>query len=186
VTYVWMDEASAFGRIVGTVEHNVVGGENVWVMDTVTRTLTDYPYRFLRSGRGYGKVYAQRRAIRELHQRNPLQSALNAPSHPVDPEKIRWRCRRPSAPAYARGSLPDMLDAMLLSVDASGRFARMREAYERIYDAQRGETHPAPSVVDNVNVVTDRIPPHIAALPEPEQGPALVEAIFERKRRAQK
>jgi hypothetical protein len=186
VTYVWMDEASAFGRIVGTIEHNVVGGENVWVMDTVTRTLTDYPYRFLRSGRGHGKVYAQRRAIRELHQRNPLQSALNTPSHPVDPEKIRWRCHPPSAPPGSRGSFQDMLGEMLTAMDKSGRFARMQEAYQQMYDARNGVDDSAPSVVDNVNVVTDRIPPHIAALPEPEQGPALVEAIFERKRRAQK
>lgn len=79
-----------------------------------------------------------------------------------------------------------MLERMLTAIQDDSRLARMQDSYELIHGAQRGETQSAPSVVDNVNVVTDRVPPHIAALPESEQGPALVEAIFERKRRAAK
>jgi hypothetical protein len=38
------------------------------------------------------------------------------------------------------------------------------------------------SVGHNVDINTSGIPPQIAALPEDEQGPALVEAILRRKR----
>jgi hypothetical protein len=36
----------------------------------------------------------------------------------------------------------------------------------------------------NVDIYTAGLPPHIAALPDNEQGPALLEAILERKKRA--
>jgi len=185
VNFTWMDEASAFGQIIGTVRPDILRAEHAGVITLVTRSLTDFPSALIRSGRGYGKV-TMRKAIRELHERNPLQSTLTVRSHPVDKEKIRWRCRRPSAPAGSRGSFQDMLERMLTAIQDDSRLARMQDSYELIHGAQRGETQSAPSVVDNVNVVTDRVPPHIAALPESEQGPALVEAIFERKRRAAK
>ncbi|QGJ92769.1 hypothetical protein PBI_BEAGLE_9 [Arthrobacter phage Beagle] len=142
-------------------------------------------HAFLIGGRGHGKVYAQKVALREYQRHSALSRHLGKiPS--VDVAKIRWRCRPPSSPPGSRGSFQDMLGEMLVAMDNSGRFARMQEVYQQMYDARNSVNDAAPSVVDNVNVVTDRIPPHIAALPEPEQGPALVEAIFERKRRAGK
>lgn len=185
VNFVWMDETSSFGRIIGTVRNEPLQGENAWVMDSITRSLTDFPSALIRSGRGYGKRHAQWVAMKE-YQRNSLAARQQGKIPGVEVEKIRWRCGRPSAPPSAFGPIQDKLERMLMAMDHDGRFARMKVTYEQIYDAQRGETQSAPSVVDNVNVVTDRVPPHIAALPESEQGPALVEAIFERKRREAK
>jgi hypothetical protein len=135
-------------------------------------------------GRGHGKVVMQK-AIRELHLRNPLQSALTHPIPRVDASKIRWRCAPPTAPTRPRNFLAEFQEMFGDAFsDRFGYAARLEEQLAARIN-KPGVDAKVHDVSHNVNVVTDRIPPHIAALPEPEQGPALVEAIFERKRRAQ-
>ncbi|UYL87372.1 hypothetical protein SEA_PUREGLOBE5_9 [Arthrobacter phage Pureglobe5] len=178
---VWYDEASAFGDITGVIEARTDA------LDRLSNRLFGHTFHWnlIRSARGHGKRALQQELLKHA-ERNPLTAMQVRPIPSVDVEKIRWRCRPPSSPPGSRGSFQDMLGEMLTAMDKSGRFARMQEAYQQMYDARNSVNDSAPSVVDNVNVVTDRIPPHIAALLEPEQGPALVEAIFERKRRAGK
>lgn len=92
-----------------------------------------------------------------------------------DIAEVRWSCRRPTVK-------PTYWDQMMES------FGTLTlPGYEDILREDTVEEVASTNApgMDNVNIITDRVPPHIAALPEEEQGPALVEAIFERKRRGQ-
>ena len=180
---VWYDEHSAFGDITG------VRGRRKSALVSVSRTLLHLDdYAELRgvllAGRRGGKLTMQW-AIRELNKRNPLTSMMRQPIPRVDTEKVRWRCAPPTAKRPQRGTFADLQERIGAAFSGGGIDSSFVENWMRDYDARYGTSTATPSVGHNVNVVTDRVPPHIAALPEEEQGPALVEAIFERKRRAQ-
>ena len=151
-------------------------------------------YRWVwQAGCGHGKVHKARMFLRWRKE----ISAVPAGVYSVDTSMVRWPAQH--TPRQISMDVEHLLgeaSAGFFNRLAQQRMELLTEAYRPLWEGSikftRGEDTVegvAPSTapgMDNVNIITDRIPPHIAALPEEEQGPALVEAIFERKRRGRK
>jgi hypothetical protein len=158
--------------------------EDFWTRSSIYRDLFRQEGGLYVGGRGHGKVHAQKLALAEYTR----SRVLNPPREEipsVDTSKIRWRCAPPTQPNRGANIFRHFEEIFAERfAESSGFAARMEVQLAARINKPSVDSIP-PGVGHNVNVVTDRVPPHIAALPEEEQGPALVEAIFERKRRTQ-